>query len=121
MTLVTTLAGARRSGGMAALGPAGQNAVVTIERDPVLASALIRAEAWKRRLLNGEVPHVEAIAQEENLTSPYIARMARLAFLDPALKRQILEGKQPAGLTLQRLMTNPIPLAWSAQQALYRG
>ena len=46
--------------------------------------------------------------------------MARLAFLDPALKRQILEGKQPAGLTLQGLMTNPIPLAWSEQQALYR-
>ena len=121
VTLVAALIRSRRSGGMAALGPAGQNAVVTIERDPVLASALIRAEAWKRRLLNGQVPHLEAIAQEENLTSPYVARMARLAFLDPALKRQILEGKQPAGLTLQRLMTSPIPLAWSEQQALYRG
>lgn len=46
--------------------------------------------------------------------------MIRLAFLAPALKRQILEGRQPGGLTLQRLMTTPIPLAWSAQQALYR-
>ena len=120
ITLTTKLIRLRRSGAIAAFGPAGRPAVTTIERDPVLASALIRAEAWKRRILSGETAHLEAIAQEENLTSPYIARMARLAFLDPALKRQILEGKQPAGLTLQRLMTNPIPLAWSEQQALYR-
>lgn len=41
-------------------------------------------------------------------------------FLSPHLKRQILDGRQPAGLTLQRLMTNDIPLAWDQQMALCR-
>lgn len=89
-------------------------------RDLALASALIRAETYKRHLLAGDVTTLETIAAEEGVTAPYIARMIRIAFLDPGLKHQILDGRQPEGLTLQRLMTRPIPLVWAAQQTLYR-
>ncbi len=81
---------------------------------------LIRAEAWKRRLLDGQAANLATIATAEGVTAAYIARMVRLAFLAPHLKRQILEGRQPAALTLQHLMTRPIPLAWEQQTVFGR-
>ena len=115
ITVRVALETARRSGGMAAFHPGGATPIERSERDPTLVSALIRAEAWKRRLLDGEAENLATIATAEGVTAAYIARMVRLAFLAPHLKRQILEGRQPAALTLQRLMTRPIPLAWEQQ------
>jgi len=43
----------------------------------------------------------------------------RLAFLAPELQRAILEGRQPPGLTLKRLMRGPIPPGWDAQIKLF--
>jgi site-specific DNA recombinase len=120
VTMTSRLTLTRRSGTIGAFGPAGHEAVIRIDRDAALTSALIRAESWKRRLFAGEIANVEAIAKEEGVTAAYITRLIRLTFLAPALKRQILDGRQPVGLTMQRLKTNDVPLAWSEQQALYR-
>lgn len=49
------------------------------------------------------------------------ARLIRIAFLAPDLKRAILDGVQPEGLTLQAVMTRELPLAWDAQRRLYAG
>ena len=43
----------------------------------------------------------------------------RVAFLAPDLKRAILEGSQPPGLTLQAVITRDVPLAWKAQREQY--
>ncbi|MCA7120845.1 MAG: recombinase family protein [Acidibrevibacterium sp.] len=120
ITVRVALETARRSGGMAAFHPGGATPIERSERDPTLVSALIRAEAWKRRLLDGEAANLATIAIAEGVTAAYIARMVRLAFLAPHLKRQILEGRQPAALTLQHLMTRPIPLAWEQQTVFGR-
>ena len=115
ITVRVPLETARRSGGMAVFHPGGAAPIERSERDPTLVSALIRAEAWKRRLLDGQAANLATIATAEGVTAAYITRMVRLAFLAPHLKRQILEGRQPATLTLQHLMTRPIPLAWEQQ------
>ena len=120
ITVRVALERVRRSGGMAAFYPGGATPIERSERDPTLVSALIRAEAWKRRLLDGEAANLATIATAEGVTAAYIARMVRLAFLAPHLKRQILEGRQPAALTLQHLMTRPIPLAWEQQTVFAR-
>ncbi len=120
ITVRVPLETVRRSGGMAAFHPGGAAPIERSERDPTLVSALIRAEAWKRRLLDGQAANLATIATAEEVTAAYITRMVRLAFLAPHLKRQILEGRQPAALTLQRLMTRPIPLAWEQQTAFGR-
>jgi hypothetical protein len=44
----------------------------------------------------------------------------RVAFLAPDLKRAILDGIQPGGLSLQKLLTHDMPLAWQLQRELYR-
>jgi DNA invertase Pin-like site-specific DNA recombinase len=120
ITVRVALERVRRSGGMAAFHPGGAAPIERSERDPTLVSALIRAEAWKRRLLDGEAANLATIATADGVTAAYIARMVRLAFLAPHLKRQILEGRQPAALTLQHLMTRPIPLAWEQQTVFGR-
>ena len=41
---------------------------------------------------------------EQGLTQSYHRYMARLAFLAPDIQQAIVEGRQPAGLTLERLL-----------------
>jgi hypothetical protein len=50
---------------------------------------------------------------------PYERNMLRLAFLAPDLQTQILEGRQPHGLTLQRFIATDLPAAWDDQRKLF--
>lgn len=102
-----------------ACGPSGQSATVTKAIDPVLISALVRAEAWKARLLSGSETNINAFAREEGVTRPYVSRLMRVAFLVPDLKRRILDGIQPESLTLQAIMQNGLPLEWAEQRKTY--
>lgn len=52
-------------------------------------------------------------------STPHRRRLIRLAFLAPDLQKSILEGRQPQGLTLARLMKDRVPLAWNDQYRLY--
>ena len=47
--------------------------------------------------------------------SPYQRRLLRLAFLAPDIQRAILDGRQPEGLSLARLLAQPIPSSWAEQ------
>lgn len=109
----------RRRGQVHAVGPSGTSAHRSTEVDPALTAALIRAEAWKRQLLVGEAKNVEAIGAAEGIRAAYVAKVLRVAFLAPDLKDAILQGRQPAGLTLQAVMTSDLPLAWDEQRRLY--
>jgi hypothetical protein len=77
--------------------------------DAVLIAALRKAHRMTGR--NGGVPLVEAAP-----VSPYERSILRLAFLAPDLQRDILAGRQPPGLNLERLIKMSIPLAWSEQR-----
>ncbi len=60
-----------------------------------------------------------ALADLHDARSPadsYIRRLTPLAFLAPDIQRAILEGRQPPGLTLQQLISKPLPLAWIDQR-----
>ena len=48
--------------------------------------------------------------------SPYDRKLLRLAFLAPDLQRDILAGRQPRSLNLERLRKMEVPLAWSEQR-----
>lgn len=43
-------------------------------------------------------------------------RLARLAFLSPALQLAIIDGRQPANLTLARILRGKLPACWKEQQ-----
>jgi site-specific DNA recombinase len=44
-----------------------------------------------------------------------VRQRIRLAFLSPQITTAILEGRQPPELSLQHLLTRPIPLDWDRQ------
>lgn len=110
----------RSRGGNVPVGPGGLNSIQHARSDATLTSALVRAEAWKRHLLEGRAPNVEAIAQAENITAAYASKLIRVAFLAPDLKRAIIEGSQPTGSNLQTVLTGPVPLDWADQRLLYQ-
>lgn len=87
--------------------------------DPALSSALVRAEAWKRRLIEGDGATLEMIADEERLNQSYASRMLRVAFLAPDLKQAVLDGTAPETLSLYAIMHRGLPLDWDAQRAMF--
>ncbi|PZO03565.1 MAG: recombinase family protein [Alphaproteobacteria bacterium] len=110
-----------RGGSRIAIGPDGQPALKRSMIDPALSSALIRAEAWKRKILVGEVETLTVIAREEGVTAEYARRMIRPAYLAPDLKASILDGRQSMGLTLEAITKTEMPLDWNDQRRLYAG
>ena len=109
----------KRAGSKWAIGPQGGSAFARSTADPVFAGALMRAEAWKKKIMTGEFTTVDQIAKAEKVTSAYVSRMIRIAFLAPDLKAAILDGRQPRDLTLQFVSTQDIPLDWNDQRRLY--
>ena len=105
----------RRGGRKAITRADGKPAIEEKRTDAVLVKSLVRAEAWKRALLTGEVSTIQTIAAQEGVQAAYAARVLRLAFLKPALKRAILDGRQPSTLTLQRVMDRGLPILWRDQ------
>lgn len=108
-----------RRGAIIMAGPDGSSAISRRLVDRALGAALVRAEAWKRKLMSGDAPNLAAIARAEGVTDGYAARLIRVAFLAPDLKRAILDGDQPEGLTLQSVTTREMPLDWTEQRRLY--
>jgi site-specific DNA recombinase len=56
------------------------------------------------------------VARREGITRRYVERLARLAFVAPAIVEAICQGQQPAELSTQTLLNRiDLPLEWSAQ------
>ena len=79
--------------------------------DRVLIAALRKAHA----MLNSErgLPMIEAAP-----TSPYDRNILRLAFLTPDIQQEILAGRQPHHLNLERFKSIELRLSWSRQREL---
>lgn len=77
--------------------------------DPVLVAALRKAH---RMVDHDRGRPLVAIAPG----SPYDRNLLRLAFLAPDIQRDILAGRQPEALNLERLRKMTLPLAWSEQR-----
>jgi site-specific DNA recombinase len=87
--------------------------------DPSLVRLLIRAEAIRVRLLQKPSLPLKEIATEEGISSSYVTRLLRLAFLAPDIVTAILNGGHPPQLTANRLMDDTrLPLGWTAQREL---
>jgi len=83
--------------------------------DHSLVLTVSRGRAWVNALRRGEYADTAEIASKCDLGESYVRRMLRLAFLAPDIVEAIAEGRQPHGLTLQRLLA-PLPLTWRDQR-----
>jgi len=98
------------------VSPGGLAPIEGAKPDVALVKALCTAHAWQAKL---NASPMTALADLHDARSPAdscIRRLTPLAFLAPDIQRAILEGRQPPWLTLQQLISKPLPLAWIDQK-----
>jgi hypothetical protein len=76
----------------------------TTTADPALLKALARAFRWRRLLEDGRYESISDIARAEKLDRTYVGDVLRLTLLAPAVVEAIVEGRQPAEMTLPEVM-----------------
>jgi site-specific DNA recombinase len=86
-------------------------------RNEVLIQALVRAHSWVKLLLDGVHETIEHLAEAYRLHPKVVRQALRLAFLSPDVTSAILEGRQPADLSLTRI-PKLLPLAWAEHRPL---
>jgi site-specific DNA recombinase len=85
--------------------------------DGALVRLLTRAHSLARRLATNPNLTLEEAGAAEDMGAPYSARLMRLNFLSPDIVVAILNGRQPAALTANKLMADTrLPLAWAEQR-----
>lgn len=87
--------------------------------DARLISVLGKAHDWFGRLTSGQAKSIGEIAATEGISNTHVTRIIYRAFLAPDIVRAILEGRQPASLTLESLKKyQPLPIDWDDQRKL---
>jgi hypothetical protein len=88
--------------------------------DNSMIKAIARGFRWNRLLHEGTYATLDDIAVGEKICPSYVSRILRLAFLSPRVVQAILDGRQPAHLTMKDLM-RPFPLEWREQERVLLG
>ena len=109
----------RRGGRKLVLAPDGTN--VTTARacrhiDSAMVKAIARAFRWREMLENGTYATIREIAAATKVNESYVGRVLRLTLLAPDIVEAVLNGRQPAEMTLAVLM-RPFPVRWQDQAA----
>ena len=112
LTVVIPLRVKSRGGRKAMVTPG----VLALERrqDVTLLKAVARAFRWRRMLESGRFATINELAAAERINSSYVSRVLRLTLLAPDIVGAILDGRQPAGMTLPGLM-EPFSVEWVQQ------
>jgi site-specific DNA recombinase len=97
----------------------GTDPFATTKPDRRLIKLLIRARRFHAAVVgSGGVPFA-ALAKQEGVSPSYFTRLVRLSYLAPDITRAILEGRQPRGLTADKLLVQSrLPLAWHDQRSV---
>lgn len=84
--------------------------------DDTLIKAIARAHRWNRILEQGEYASVTELANAEDVTESYLARVLRLTLLSPRVVEAVLDGKASCVPQLERLV-RPFSMVWQQQES----
>jgi hypothetical protein len=84
---------------------------------PSLLKAVARGHQWAEWIRSGEVADLRSVARRVGLTKRYVTRVMGCAYLAPDIVEAILEGRQPADLSFEKL-TRPLPMKWNSQKRI---
>jgi hypothetical protein len=79
--------------------------------------ALARAFSWVEILETGQVKSISELARNLEVDSSYVTRILKLTTLAPDIVEAIINGEEPDGLSLARLIQS-FPEEWSEQRTL---
>jgi hypothetical protein len=106
------MAFAKRGGRKSVVSPDGVATVVSRPQvDSTLVKALARAFRWRKLLETGVYVTIDEMAAAERINGSSMCRVLRLTLLQPETVEAILNGRQPAGMTLAVLM-RPFSVKW---------
>jgi hypothetical protein len=97
-----------------ALVPEDSPAIKSATQKP-LVIAVARAHRWRSLLESGQFRSIEELAHMVKLDSSYVGRILRLTLLAPDIIMAILQGREPSGLSLGKLMKT-LPSDWVEQR-----
>jgi DNA invertase Pin-like site-specific DNA recombinase len=97
-------------------GMGGRQIVPRVGGSTRVDRSLVKAIAWARQRLERDGKSLDELAREDGCSRPYVSSMIRLAYLAPGITQSILQGTQPAQLTLADLMQRDIPVHWAEQR-----
>lgn len=100
------------------LAPAGRHPLKAARVDVKLVKALKAAHDWQLKLKASPLSAQADLASAQVHPDSYIRQLGHLAFLAPDIQQAILDGHQPAGLTVKRLLACKVPLGWAAQRTM---
>ena len=86
--------------------------------DDTLVRTLVKAHRWRRRLESGKAKSITDLAEQEKMTIAYVAKLWPLTCLAPDIVAAILDGRQPRGLSVNRMLQT-IPESWDEQRRLW--
>jgi hypothetical protein len=99
------------------LAPVGTDSTPVRPRvDNAMVKALARAFRWRRLMETGRHGSIEELAAAEKINASYVSRILRLTLLAPDIVEAILDGRQPAEMTLAEFM-KPFPPYWNKQRS----
>jgi site-specific DNA recombinase len=97
--------------------PANSGVEIPVRQVPSLIKAIARARDWYCRIIRGELTGSRSIAEATGLDERYVRRIFQFAFLAPDIAESILDGRQPAKMTLRNFQAH-LPNEWAAQRQL---
>ena len=99
-------------------GTPGVSALFCQKVDNAMVKAIARALRWRDMLENGTHATVKEIATAEKINESYVARVLRLTLLAPDIVESIIDGRQPAKVSLAALM-RAFPHVWANQTKIF--
>ena len=79
-----------------------------------LVTALARAFHWQGLVDIGKYASISDLAEALGLDRSYVSRIMRLTLLAPVIVEAIVDGREPSGLSLERLVKG-MPMVWQEQ------
>jgi hypothetical protein len=87
--------------------------------DPAVVRAIARAHEWRGWLEDDAVHSYRDIAAKAAVSPGYVQAVLPLAFLEPKLTRELLDGRRQISGGLMELLRRRIPADWRQQRALF--
>lgn len=84
-----------------------------------LVKSLLLALKYKNKINNNNISSLRELTISERKSLSYLCDIYNLNYLSPDIKKRILNGDIPKGLTLQEIKNKAIPIDWNEQRRLY--
>jgi site-specific DNA recombinase len=107
----------RRTGSEIRMLIDGTEPFAAAKPDARLIKLLLKARRFSATLVSSDGAPFAALAEREGVSRSYFTRVVRLSYLAPDIAQAILDGRQPRGLTADKLLAHSrLPLAWRDQR-----